>query len=271
MPPKKAAASGTKTATHASYKDMIKDAIISVSRSASRLLCVGANDCRMGPVVPMTTHTHPSYDHHHPGVASFFLACILLTGLPLQLKDRTGSSRQALKKYVRNNNNISYASQGAFDVQFNRALKAGVEKGEFLQPKGPSGPVKLAKKETVKPAAKPAKKPAAAKAATKKTTTTKKAAEKGEKVEKAEKPEKATKKAAPKKTAAAKTKANVAKQRKAPTAAPAVVDAPKVIGRTKSGRVTKSTGKSAPATTKKATPKKKKVTEKKTPSKKSEA
>lgn len=85
-------------------------------------------------------------------------------------------SRQALKKYVQNNNRLNITSQAAFDAQFNRALKAAVEKKEFTQPKGafsvlvpvlssdlitdtspgPSGPVKLAKKETSKPAAKPA-------------------------------------------------------------------------------------------------------------------
>ena len=46
-------------------------------------------------------------------------------------------SRSALKKYIlANNKNIA---QGAtFDTQFNRAIKAGVEKGEFAQPKGGS-------------------------------------------------------------------------------------------------------------------------------------
>ena len=47
------------------------------------------------------------------------------------------NSRSALKKYIlANNKNIA---QGAtFDTQFNRAIKAGVEKGEFAQPKGRS-------------------------------------------------------------------------------------------------------------------------------------
>lgn len=122
-------------------------------------------------------------------------------------------SRQAIKKYVTANNKLNVASQATFDAQFNKAIKAGVEKGEFTQPKGkfqsplsvpracictqsqcvpvtalyscrtvsppydwtsadaspgPSGPVKLAKKEA---AAKPAAKPAAK--ATAKSTTTK--------------------------------------------------------------------------------------------------
>ncbi|PGH00985.1 hypothetical protein AJ79_08049 [Helicocarpus griseus UAMH5409] len=208
MPPKKATGTskpaGT-TATHASYRDMIKDAIIN-------------------------------------------------------LKERNGSSRQALKKYVQNNNRINVTSQSAFDAQFNRAVKSGVEKGEFTQPKGPSGPLKLAKKEA-KPAAKPAAKKAAAKPAAakkEKAAAPKKTATKATTTKKA---------AAPKKTTAAKPKANVAKPRKAPSA-PAVVDAPKVLGKTKSGRVTKSTAKPTP---KKAAGTKKTTTKKSATPKKTEA
>ncbi|PYH88896.1 hypothetical protein BO71DRAFT_285235, partial [Aspergillus ellipticus CBS 707.79] len=142
-------------------------------------------------------------------------------------------SRQSIKKYVQANNKIASASTNAFDSQFNKAIKAGVEKGEFLQPKGPSGPVKLAKKEA-------APKPAAAKKADK--------TEKAEKADKADKP-KTTKKAASTGAVAKKPvgrpKANTAKPRKASTAAPAVVDKPKVLGTTKSGRVTKTTAKPA--------------------------
>jgi hypothetical protein len=36
------------------------------------------------------------------------------------------------------NNKLAPASQNAFDSQFNKAIKSGVEKGEFLQPKGRS-------------------------------------------------------------------------------------------------------------------------------------
>lgn len=45
------------------------------------------------------------------------------------------SSRVALKKYVKANNNIN-ATDKMFDSLFNKALKSGVEKGEFSQPKG---------------------------------------------------------------------------------------------------------------------------------------
>lgn len=186
----------------------------------------------------------------------------MITEAIINLKERNGSSRVALKKYVRANNSIT-VSDNMFDSLFNKALKGGVDKGVFAQPKGSSGGTKLAKKEP-KPAAKPAaakpaakstdKKPAAKKAtATKKTTTAK-----------------ATKAKAPVKTNAAKTKtvkkpaAPKAKKAAAPKAAPAIVDKPAVLGKTKSGRVTKTTGKTAPAkkvtpkkaTTKKATPKK---------------
>jgi histone H1/5 len=192
MPPKKATGATKKAApaAHASYRDMIKDAIVN-------------------------------------------------------LKERNGSSRQAIKKYVASNNKITVASQTAFDAQFNKAIKSGVEKGEFTQPKGPSGPLKLAKKEA-KPAPKPAAKAAskaAPKTAAKKTATkaaaTKKAAPKTTKAA----PKTTAKKPAAKKAAAAKPKANSGKARKtkAPTAAPAIVEQPKVIGKTKSGRVTKST------------------------------
>lgn len=206
MPPKKTgSAAPKKAAGHASYRDMIKDAIMS-------------------------------------------------------LKERNGSSRQSIKKYVKSNNNLSYASPAVFDSQFNKAIKAGVDRGDFTQPKGPSGPLKLAKKE--KEAAKPApKKAAPAKAAAPKkaaaTTTTKKKTEK-----KTEKPaaKSTTKKAttaAPKKKAAAKPKANTAKPRKTPASAPAVVEQPKVLSTTKSGRVTKTTANpEKPAPKKRATTKK---------------
>ncbi|EYE96234.1 histone H1/H5 family protein [Aspergillus ruber CBS 135680] len=215
MPPKRAAATpATKKAAagHASYRDMIKDAIVN-------------------------------------------------------LKERNGSSRQSIKKYVQNNNDLNNASPAVFDNQFNKAIKAGVEKGDFTQPKGPSGPLKLAKKDA---AEKPApKKAAPAKAAPAKAATTKKAApkktEKAEKAEKAEKTETAPKKTtksttkkattATKKKTAAKPKANTAKPRKTPVAAPAIIEKPKIISTTKSGRVTKTTAQpeSAP---KRAAPKK---------------
>ncbi|CAI7606121.1 unnamed protein product [Penicillium discolor] len=228
MPPKKVTSAPKKAAPtaapHTSYRDMIKDAIIS-------------------------------------------------------LKERNGSSRQAIKKYVQSNNKINVTSQSVFDSQFNKAIKAGVEKNEFTQPKGPSGPLKLAKKDVpVKAAPKPTVKPAP-KGPAKPTTVTgpKKADPKKADPKKAD-PKKtdpkktgpkktvtkttktaapktaAPKKAAGKKAAATKPKANSGKARKTSTAAPAVVEQPKILGKTKSGRITKTT---APQpTTARAAPKK---------------
>ncbi|KAI1260317.1 hypothetical protein F5Y18DRAFT_260656 [Xylariaceae sp. FL1019] len=213
MAPKKAdsAAPKAKTSTHASYQDMITDAIIA-------------------------------------------------------LKDRQGSSRQSLKKYVKANNTIN-AGDSMFDAQFNKALKSGVTKGIFEQPKGPSGGTKLSKK--TKPAAKPApkkegeekekpkkaaapKKDAPKKAAPKKTPAKKETTEKKPIVKKAAAP----KKAAPKKAAAKND-------------APAVVDKPTTLNKTKSGRVTKTAAK--PAAKKAAAPKKAAAKKEKAPKKETKA
>ncbi|KAK4696744.1 histone H1/5, partial [Lecanoromycetidae sp. Uapishka_2] len=187
----------------------------------------------------------------------------------MALKERNGSSRSALKKYIlANNKNVSPGA--TFDGQFNRAIKTGVEKEEFAQPKGPSGTVKLHK-----PAAKPAaeKKPAA-----KKTTTTKKPAAKAAAPKKATatktgskaKPAKkatATKAKAPasKAKAPAKSKANTGAKRtkKTPTVAPAIVEEKLVLGKTKSGRVTKGPAKSTNPASKKSTKVTKPASEKK--------
>lgn len=190
----------------------------------------------------------------------------------LTLKERNGSSRQGLKKYILANNKSTAATPAIFDSQFNKALRNGVEKGDFTQPKGASGPVKLAKKE---PATKPAAATAAPakKASTSTTTTTtttkptsKKAAAPKKTATKAKATTTATKKAPAAKKATV-TKANTGTKRKSktPSSAPAVVDVPKVLGKTKSGRVTKTTAKPAApkkaavkkAAPKKATPKKK--------------
>ena len=47
----------------------------------------------------------------------------------------TLASRQSLKKYVRANNTIN-VTEKMFDSLFNKALKNGVDKGAFEQPKG---------------------------------------------------------------------------------------------------------------------------------------
>ncbi|TGJ79546.1 hypothetical protein E0Z10_g9219 [Xylaria hypoxylon] len=233
-PPKKtdgaATAAPKAKSTHASYQDMITDAIVAVMLPVSLSPAHRVSDC---------------------------------------LKDRTGSSRQSLKKYVKANNTIT-ATDNMFDSLFNKALKAGVDKGVFEQPKGPSGTTKLSKKS--KPVAKPAPKkegekevkkvtPKKEKDSAKKATTTKKPAAKKEK-EAGEKKPAAKKAAAPPKKAAPK-KAPAAKKD-----APAVVDKPTTLTKTKSGRVAKTSAKPAAAkkaaAPKKAAPKKEKASKKET-------
>ncbi|KAK4542406.1 hypothetical protein LTR36_006863 [Oleoguttula mirabilis] len=184
----------------------------------------------------------------------------------INLKERNGSSRQALKKYVKANNELGSVTDAQFTSQFNRALLKGSESGVFARPKGTSGPVKLAgptKPAAAAPAAKAA--PATKAPAKAKTATTKAAAPKKSPAKKAAPAKKTAtaKKAAPaKKATATKTKANTSKTRKTPAIAPAVEDKePVVLGKTKSGRVTKSKApqavKKAATTTKRKAPAKK--------------
>lgn len=64
----------------------------------------------------------------------------------VHLKERNGSSRQALKKYISGNYKVGDSS----DQHLNAAIKRGVDAGDFTQPKGKSGPIKLAKQEPKK-------------------------------------------------------------------------------------------------------------------------
>ena len=117
------------------------------------------------------------------------------------LKERSGSSRQKIIKYIRDH----YTVSEGFETHVKLALKRGVTKGTLSQTKGTgaSGSFKVVKKET-KPAA---KKPAAKKAPAKpKTTSTKTSA-------KAKKP--AGKKAAPAKASKPKAKKPAGEKKKA--------------------------------------------------------
>lgn len=125
------------------------------------------------------------------------------------LKDRKGSSRQALVKYVLANFKVN---EDACNRGVKLALKKGVLSGELIQPKGvgANGSFKLAakakpEKVAKKPAAKkaPAKKAPAKKAVSKKSTPKKAAKAKKATPKKAKKP--AAKKAVAKKPAAKKT------------------------------------------------------------------
>ena len=121
------------------------------------------------------------------------------------LKERSGSSRIAILKYLTANYKIS---DGA-NTYLKQALKRGVASGEFKQVKGAgaSGSFKLADK----PKKAAAKKPAAKKPAAKKPAAKKPAAKKAKKTpKKAAKP--AAKVAPKKKTPAKKAKKPVAKK-----------------------------------------------------------
>lgn len=161
---------------------------------------------------PKKAAKKPAKPAEHPKYSDMIAAAIAA------LKERSGSSRQAIAKYVKANYKVGDNS----DVHIKQALKRGVTSGAFIQVKGTgaSGSFKLAKKESAakKPAKKPAaKKPAAKKPAAKKTPSKKKAATKRT-PKKVKKP--AAKKAAAKKPAAKKTtKKPVAKKPAAKKAA----------------------------------------------------
>ena len=136
----------------------------------------------------------------HPTFAVMIAAAIA------ELKERKGSSRQAIEKYIAANYKVGPKYTGPMK----QALKKGVEKGTLVQTKGvgASGSFKIAKPE---PEKKPAvKKPAAKKAATKKVTKktpAKKAAAKKTATKKPAAKKAATKKAPAKKAASPKKKA----------------------------------------------------------------
>ena len=155
----------------------------------------------------------------HPTFAVMIAAAIA------ELKERKGSSRQAIEKYVAANYKVGPKYTGPLK----QALKKGVEKGTLVQTKGvgASGSFKIAKPE---PEKKPAvKKPAAKKATTKKTTKkapakkapAKKAATKKPAAKKTTKKAPAKKAASPKKKAPAKKAAGKVTKKAAPKKKPA--------------------------------------------------
>lgn len=131
----------------------------------------------------------------------------MITAAIAALKDRKGSSRQAIIKYIKANYKVS----DNCEVHIKQALRKGVAAKVLAQPKGvgSSGSFKVVKVVAPKKpkAKKPAKKPAAKKPAAKKAKK-KPAAKKPAK--KAKKP--AAKKPAAKKPAAKKAKKPAAKK-----------------------------------------------------------
>ena len=124
----------------------------------------------------------------------------MITAAITALKDRTGSSRQAIVKYIRAN----YKVGDNADVHVKMALKRGVASGALAQPKGTgaSGSFKVVKK------AEPKKKPATKKPAAKKPAAKKPAKKSTPKKKPAAKKTKST----PKKKTAAKKKPASAKK-----------------------------------------------------------
>ena len=164
--------------------------------------------------------TKPKKDAAHPKYSEMIAAAVA------GLKERSGSSRQAILKYIQAN----YKVGDTANVHLKTALKSGVKAGALKQSKGTGAsgsfklgekPKKAAKKATKPKAAKPkvkkaAKKPAAKKPAAKKAKTPKKAAAK---------PKKAA--AKPKKAAAKPKKAATKSPKKAKAAKPKKVKTPK--------------------------------------------
>ncbi|ROT64817.1 putative late histone H1-like [Penaeus vannamei] len=139
---------------------------------------------------PAAKPTHPKYS-------------VMIAAAVKALKERTGSSRQAILKYILANYKVG--DEKTTGVRLKLALRKGVADGSLRQMKGTgaAGSFRLAKEEA-KPAKKkaPAKKTVAKKPAAKKTTAKKPAAKKAAKKPAAKKP--AAKKAAAKKPAAKK-------------------------------------------------------------------
>lgn len=148
----------------------------------------------------------PKKPADHPKYIDMIVAAIVA------LKERTGSSRQAIVKFIKAN----YKVGDNADTHVKLALKRGVTSGALAQPKGTgaSGSFKVVKKAEKKPAKKPAaKKPAAKKPAAKKPAAKKPAAKK------ATTPKKAAKKPAKKASSAKKAKKPAAKKPAAKKAA----------------------------------------------------
>ena len=138
-------------------------------------------------VKPKAPAAHPKYS-------------VMIAAAITALKDRTGSSRQAILKYVCANYKVDPAKAG---THLRLALKAGIKKGSLKMAKESgkgAGCFKLAEKPKVEKK-KPAKKPAAKKPAAKKPKVAKKPAAKKPA---AKKPKAAKKPAAAKKPKAAK-------------------------------------------------------------------
>lgn len=153
----------------------------------------------------------------HPKYIDMIIAAIV------SLKERNGSSRQAIKKFILAN----YKTGDSMDTHLKLALKRGVKTGSLTQPKGTgaSGSFKVAKKPAApkKKVTVAKKKPAAKKPTAKKSTPKKKTSAK----------KTPTKKAAAKKTTAKKASSAKKPATKKPATKKAVAKKPAVKKATK--------------------------------------
>jgi hypothetical protein len=168
---------------------------------------------------PKPAAKKPAKPAEHPKYIDMIVAAIT------SLKERNGSSRQAILKYIKGNYKVG---EGA-DVHVKLALKRGVTSGALTQTKGSgaSGSFKAAKPVAEKkPAKKPAKKPTKPKTAAKKPAAKpkkktkspkKKAAGKKTQTKKAAAKKPAAKKGSPKKVAKKPAAKKPAKKPKTPT------------------------------------------------------
>ncbi|KAI9486908.1 MAG: linker histone H1 and H5 family-domain-containing protein [Benjaminiella poitrasii] len=171
---------------------------------------------------PINTKKAPE----HPPYESMIKAAVS------NLKERKGSSRPAIKRYILANFKVSAGSH--FDTQISNAIRRGVAKNIFSLPKGMSGTIKLVKpekksketsvekkdKKTDKKASETPKKKEAVKKETDKKETTKKDVAKKDAPAKAAKTKKApsTNKKKPAPPSSAK-KAGTSRTKKIPAAA----------------------------------------------------
>ena len=156
------------------------------------------------PSKPKTPALHPKY-------------LDMIGAAVKSLKERSGSSRQAILKYIISNYKVG-TNQQQINSHLKMALKAGVKNGTLKQSKGTgaAGSFKLGEKgsQVAKKAAKPkAAKPKAAKKSPKKKAATKKTSATGaKKADKAKKPKAAAKKPAAKKAKTPKKSASKPKK-----------------------------------------------------------
>ena len=166
---------------------------------------------------PAVKKTKPAAEH--PKYIDMIVAAIRA------LKERNGSSRQAIIKYIKDNYKVGENA----NVHVKAGLRKGVADGRLVQVKGTGAsgsfklakteePKKAAKKPPKKPASKPAKKPSAKKPAAKpKKKSATKAAGKKSPAKKTKKPAKKTaakKSPAPKKVVKKSTKPSAKKSPK---------------------------------------------------------